>query len=87
MKIISLLYCIVFALGIVAKTHTFHFNASYITANPDGVHERRVIAINNEWPIPTIRIKKNDRVEYILLILLENKKHFVAFPWFVPTRI
>ncbi|CUM51402.1 unnamed protein product [Debaryomyces tyrocola] len=79
MKIISLLYCIVFALGIVAKTHTFHFNASYITANPDGVHERRVIGINNQWPIPTIRIKKNDRVEIYLTNLIEDRNTSLHF--------
>lgn len=79
MRLISFLYCIIFALGIVAKTHTFHFNASYIIANPDGVHERRVIGINNEWPLPTIRIKKNDRVEIYLTNSLEDRNTSLHF--------
>lgn len=79
MRLISILYCIIFALGIVAKTHTFHFNASYIIANPDGVHERRVIGINNEWPLPTIRIKKNDLVEIYLTNSLEDRNTSLHF--------
>lgn len=45
-----------------AKTHTYNFNATYVRASPDGVQERRVIGINNEWPLPEIRVKKGDRV-------------------------
>ncbi|RCK65257.1 Iron transport multicopper oxidase FET3 [Candida viswanathii] len=44
------------------KTHTFNWNISYVTANPDGLHERRMIGINNEWPNPTIRVRANDQV-------------------------
>lgn len=58
--------------AVTAKTHTFNFNVSYINANPDGFHERRVIAFNNEWPLPTIKVKKNDRVEILLTNQLEN---------------
>lgn len=46
----------------LAKTHEFHFNATLVDANPDGTHERKVIAFNGEWPLPTIRVAKNDRV-------------------------
>lgn len=45
-----------------AKTHVYDFNVTYVNANPDGLFERRVIGINNQWPIPTIRVKQNDRV-------------------------
>lgn len=48
--------------GLLAKTHEFDFDVSYIKANPDGVFERQVIGVNNQWPIPTIRVQKNDRV-------------------------
>lgn len=30
--------------------------------NPDGMHNRPVIGINGEWPIPAINITKGDRV-------------------------
>jgi len=45
-----------------AKVHTFHFNVTYVEANPDGLHPRRMIGINGQWPIPTIRVKKDDTV-------------------------
>ncbi|CAK7898419.1 iron transport multicopper oxidase Fet5p [[Candida] anglica] len=45
-----------------AATHTLNFNASYVLRNPDGVHERRVIALNDDWPLPIIRIKEDDRL-------------------------
>ncbi|KAL6451112.1 FET3 Iron transport multicopper oxidase FET3 [Candida maltosa Xu316] len=47
---------------IMGQIHKFDWNVSYISANPDGLHERRMIGINNHWPNPTIRVKKNDRV-------------------------
>lgn len=79
MKILAALYFVVFALGVIAETHTFHFNASYVLANPDGVRERRVIGINDEWPLPTIRVKKNDRVEIYLTNLLEDRNTSLHF--------
>lgn len=79
MILLNIIYCIVFALGVVAKTHTFHFNASYITANPDGIRERKVIGINGEWPLPTIRVKKNDRVQIYLTNLLEDRNTSLHF--------
>jgi iron transport multicopper oxidase len=58
---------VIFALAwlvtaITAKVHTFHFNVTYVEANPDGLHPRRMIGINGQWPIPTIRVKKDDTV-------------------------
>lgn len=46
----------------LSKTHTFDWDVTYVTANPDGVFERRMIGINNQWPNPTIKVKRNDRV-------------------------
>lgn len=48
--------------AVLAKTHEFNFNASLIDANPDGTYKRKVIAINGEWPLPIIKVAKNDRV-------------------------
>lgn len=62
MRFLSLLAAFAVAVVCSAHTHTFHFNATHLEANPDGTHPRRVIGINGQWPIPTIRIKKHDRV-------------------------
>ncbi|KAK6458763.1 multicopper oxidase [Scheffersomyces xylosifermentans] len=66
------------ALTVAAKTHTFYFNATYVNASPDGTIERRMVGINNKWPIPTIRVKKNDRVKiHFTNLLNENSSlHF-----------
>ncbi|KAG5418637.1 FET3 [Candida metapsilosis] len=55
--LLSCLYNIV-----ASKTHTFDWDIGYVKANPDGMHERRMIGINNQWPNPTIRVKQHDRV-------------------------
>ncbi|KAI5968006.1 hypothetical protein CANMA_002774 [Candida margitis] len=47
---------------ILSKTHTFDWEIGYVKANPDGLHERNMIGINNQWPNPTIRVKQHDRV-------------------------
>lgn len=47
---------------VAAKTHRYDFNVTYVRRNPDGLHERRLIGINNQWPIPSIRVKPHDRV-------------------------
>ncbi|KAI5359150.1 Putative multicopper oxidase, type 1, multicopper oxidase, copper-binding, cupredoxin [Septoria linicola] len=46
----------------VAETRTFDWNITWVNRNPDGLHERPVIGINNEWPIPHVNITKGDRV-------------------------
>ncbi|KAF3937579.1 Laccase-4 [Dactylella cylindrospora] len=51
-----------------AKTVTYDFNVTYTEANPDGQFLRRVIGINNQWPIPAIDVEKGDRV----IVNLEN---------------
>lgn len=45
-----------------AKTVELQFNVSLVEANPDGEHKRNMIAINGQWPNPTIRVAKHDRV-------------------------
>ncbi|CDF91894.1 ZYBA0S15-01002g1_1 [Zygosaccharomyces bailii CLIB 213] len=49
-----------------AKTHTFNFTAGWVTANPDGLNEKRMIGFNGEWPVPDIHVNKGDRVEVYL---------------------
>lgn len=58
----GLIYWFLLAIPVLAKTHEYHFNTTLIDANPDGVHERKVIAVNGKWPLPIIRVRKNDRV-------------------------
>jgi iron transport multicopper oxidase len=51
-----------FATVTQAATRTYDFNITWTTANPDGVFERSVIGINNQWPIPTLRADVGDQL-------------------------
>lgn len=62
MLLLNVLFWCSLVAGVFAKTHEYHFEATYVNASPDGIKERRVVGINNEWPIPTIRVTKGDRV-------------------------
>jgi len=45
-----------------AKTVTYDFNITWVTANPDGLAERKVVGINGQWPLPIIEVDKGDRL-------------------------
>ncbi|RDA85353.1 hypothetical protein CP532_1260 [Ophiocordyceps camponoti-leonardi (nom. inval.)] len=45
-----------------AATVNYDFNITWVRANPDGAHERAVIGINNQWPIPRIEANVGDNV-------------------------
>lgn len=49
-----------------AEIHTFRFTTGWVTANPDGVYERKMIGFNGEWPVPDIHVNTGDRVEIYL---------------------
>jgi len=45
-----------------AVTREYDWTLSWKTVNPDGLKEREVVAINDEWPLPIIRVNQGDRV-------------------------
>lgn len=62
-----------------AKTVTHHFNVSWVTANPDGLMERKVVGINGQWPLPVIEVDKGDRLVVYLHNALGDKN--VTIHW------
>ncbi len=50
------------ALGAMAKTVSLDFNVTWVMANPDGEFERKIIGINNVWPLPIIEVDIGDRL-------------------------
>ncbi|KAJ5965246.1 hypothetical protein N7481_011960 [Penicillium waksmanii] len=46
-----------------AATIKYDWHVSWITANPDGLQPRPVIAINGNWPSPALRGMVNDTLE------------------------
>jgi iron transport multicopper oxidase len=41
---------------------TYDFNITWVLANPDGAFVRPTIGINNQWPLPIMRVTKGDTV-------------------------
>jgi hypothetical protein len=39
-----------------------YFNMTWVMANPDGMQERKVIGVNNTWPLPVLEVSKGDRL-------------------------
>lgn len=50
------------ASSVAAKTITYDWNMTWVSANPDGEKERLVVGVNNQWPMPTIECNKGDRL-------------------------
>lgn len=40
----------------------YNWTATWVIKNPDGLAPRRVIGINDEWPLPVINVTKGDRI-------------------------
>jgi iron transport multicopper oxidase len=53
---------LLFSVHCTAKTVTYDFNVTWVTANPDGLKERKVIGVNGQWPLPTIEVNKGDQL-------------------------
>ncbi|CAI7639808.1 unnamed protein product [Penicillium bialowiezense] len=53
---------LLFAHHCQAKTVNLDFNVTWVNANPDGLHERKVVGINGQWPLPVIEVDKGDRL-------------------------
>jgi iron transport multicopper oxidase len=45
-----------------AKEVVYDFNVTWVTANPDGLAERKIVGINGQWPLPVIEVDKGDRL-------------------------
>lgn len=52
-----------------AERVVYDWNLEYKVVNPDGLHERRVISINNEWPPAPVKVRIHDT----LVIHVHNK--------------
>ncbi len=62
-----------------AATVIYDFNITWVTANPDGVHERPTIGINGQWPLPPITATVGDRVVVNVLNQLGNQSTSLHF--------
>ncbi|GEQ66685.1 hypothetical protein JCM33374_g348 [Metschnikowia sp. JCM 33374] len=66
MRAFSVLFFSLLACFVAAETHTWYYKAGWVNHNPDGTFARPVIGFNNSWPLPVLRVKKGDRVNFYL---------------------
>ena len=78
MKLLPLLTTSLLSSVSYAETLNFDFSLTWVHASPDG-YDRPVIGINNQWPIPTIRGTKGDRVVINLSNDLGNRSTSLHF--------
>ncbi|KAI0479162.1 Cupredoxin [Xylariaceae sp. FL0804] len=62
-----------------AAVVTYDFNATWLSANPDGAYERPVIGINGQWPIPRMSANVGDNVIVHLTNQLGNQSTSLHF--------
>lgn len=80
----ALLQSVLFALAVLlvachAKTVTYDFNVTWVTANPDGLQPRKVVGINGQWPLPVIEVDKGDRLVVNMYNGLGDKSASIHF--------
>ncbi|KAF4997387.1 hypothetical protein FDECE_12095 [Fusarium decemcellulare] len=76
MRVLILHCLLLFALAIVygqTKTVTHDFRVSWVTANPDGLQDRKVVGINGQWPLPVIEVDRGDRLVVTMHNDLQDK--------------
>lgn len=66
MRAVSVFIVSLLASIINAETHTWYYETTWVTANPDGLLERQVMGLNNSWPLPTLRVKTGDTINLYL---------------------
>jgi len=62
-----------------AKTVTYDFNVTWVTANPDGLFDRKVVGINGQWPLPIIEVDKGDQLVVNMYNGLGDKDSSIHF--------
>ena len=72
-----LLLSLCHALCIQAAVYTW--NLGWIYQNPDGLHRRPVIAINGQWPPPTLNVTIGELVTINLVNKLGNESTSLHF--------
>ncbi|KAJ1989181.1 ferroxidase fet3 [Coemansia umbellata] len=60
MRGLAPLFALVLAALAASKDVTYYWDITYVQANPDGLKERQVIGVNNQWPPPPLHVSLND---------------------------
>ena len=73
----SLLVSLSYGLGVSAAV--YNWDVTWVNRNPDGLHERPVIGINNQWPVPAITASVGEQITVHLTNQLGNETTSVHF--------
>jgi iron transport multicopper oxidase len=64
---------------LLAKEVVYDFNVTWVTANPDGLADRKVVGINGQWPLPVIEVDKGDQLVVKMYNGLGDKSTSIHF--------
>ncbi|KAL2837193.1 Cupredoxin [Aspergillus pseudoustus] len=82
MAVSYLYYVLLLALNVpllLAKEVVYDFNVTWVTANPDGLADRKVVGINGQWPLPVIEVDKGDQLVVKMYNGLGDKSTSIHF--------
>ena len=57
----------------------YNWDVTWVNRNPDGLHERPVIGINYQWPVPAIRASVGEQITVHLTNQLGNETTSLHF--------
>ena len=72
-----LLVSLIYGLGVSAAV--YNWDVTWVNRNPDGLHERPVIGINNQWPVPAITASVGEQITVRLTNQLGNETTSLHF--------
>ena len=74
---LSLLAALAHAICVSAAV--YNWDVTWVNRNPDGLHQRPVIGINNQWPVPAITANVGEQITVHLTNQLGNETTSLHF--------
>lgn len=59
--------------GLCVSAAVYNWDVTWVNRNPDGLHERPVIGLNNQWPLPAITANVGEQITVHLTNQLGNE--------------
>ena len=65
--------------GVIVLAAVYNWDVTWVNRNPDGLHQRPVIGINYQWPVPEIRANVGEQITVHLTNRLGNETTSLHF--------
>ena len=65
--------------GVCVSAAVYYWDVTWVNRNPDGLYERPVIGINNQWPVPAITASVGEQITVYLTNQLGNETTSLHF--------